>query len=60
MFCINCGTQLPEGAKFCFKCGADMNQFFAGSDKETTNTSPKAEAIVDSPRKKTVTLRAYP
>ena len=56
MFCINCGTQLPEGAKFCFKCGADMNQFFAGSDKETTNTSPKAEAIVDSPRKKTVTL----
>ena len=22
MFCINCGTQLPDGAKFCNKCGA--------------------------------------
>ena len=21
MFCMNCGTQLPENAKFCFKCG---------------------------------------
>ena len=21
MFCYNCGTELPEGAKFCFKCG---------------------------------------
>jgi ribosomal protein S27E len=22
MFCINCGTQLPDNAKFCYKCGA--------------------------------------
>lgn len=22
MFCYNCGNELPEGAKFCFKCGA--------------------------------------
>lgn len=21
MFCINCGTQLPEEANFCWKCG---------------------------------------
>lgn len=21
MFCINCGTPLPEGANFCYKCG---------------------------------------
>lgn len=21
MFCYNCGNELPEGAKFCFKCG---------------------------------------
>jgi hypothetical protein len=21
MFCINCGTQLPDEAKFCWKCG---------------------------------------
>ena len=24
MFCINCGTSLPEGANFCFKCGCDL------------------------------------
>ena len=21
MFCMNCGTKLPDEAKFCFKCG---------------------------------------
>lgn len=24
MFCMNCGTKLPDGAKFCFKCGAKV------------------------------------
>ena len=56
MFCMNCGTQLPEGAKFCFKCGTDMNQFFAGDSKEKGDTSLKAETIQDTPRKETVTL----
>ena len=26
MFCIKCGTQLPDDACFCFKCGHAMNQ----------------------------------
>lgn len=26
MFCDNCGHQVPEGAKFCEKCGAKLNQ----------------------------------
>lgn len=21
-FCVNCGKELAEGAKFCFECGA--------------------------------------
>ena len=24
MFCMNCGKQMPDGAKFCFECGAAM------------------------------------
>ncbi|MBS6184548.1 MAG: zinc ribbon domain-containing protein, partial [Clostridium celatum] len=24
MWCINCGTSLPDGAKFCFNCGYKM------------------------------------
>ena len=24
MFCSKCGTENPEGAKFCYKCGADI------------------------------------
>ncbi len=24
MFCINCGTQLPDGSRFCNMCGAQM------------------------------------
>lgn len=24
MFCMNCGTKLPDDAKFCFKCGTQL------------------------------------
>ena len=27
MFCINCGTQLPDSAKFCFACGQKIDVF---------------------------------
>ena len=30
-YCINCGNQLPKGAKFCSNCGSPVNQ------QETTN-----------------------
>ena len=26
MFCINCGTELPDKANFCFKCGKPQGQ----------------------------------
>lgn len=32
-FCVECGHQLVEGAKFCFNCGKQVSQ--------TTNTQPK-------------------
>lgn len=25
-FCMNCGQQLPEGAKFCSGCGTAMGE----------------------------------
>jgi len=24
-YCMNCGTQLPEQAKFCARCGSTLN-----------------------------------
>lgn len=26
MFCMNCGTELPEAAHFCWKCGQAINR----------------------------------
>ena len=26
MFCMKCGTELPNDAKFCFKCGARIEK----------------------------------
>lgn len=25
MFCQNCGSQVPDGTRFCPKCGAEVN-----------------------------------
>jgi len=30
MFCMNCGTQLPDGSQFCMKCGARLAAAPAG------------------------------
>ena len=38
MFCMNCGQELPDGAKFCMKCGTPQG---AVSPTET----PQAETI---------------
>ena len=44
MFCMNCGQELPEGAKFCFKCGKALVTEYStsGSIKyETVNLDGK-------------------
>ena len=58
MYCQNCGSEIPEGYKFCFNCGTpisgDSTVFISQSDcqtlcstsQETTNEQPKP------PRKK--------
>lgn len=39
MFCIKCGTELPDDAKFCYKCGQKMNSemFDCEEDDDITN-----------------------
>jgi len=29
MFCLHCGSQIPEGSKFCFKCGSSLSAVVA-------------------------------
>lgn len=35
-FCINCGQELAEGAKFCANCGASANGTSQGTQRKTT------------------------
>ncbi len=63
MFCINCGTKLPDEAKFCFNCGTNLsemlkNQLNNESNGESNNESKeKLEKVVES--NKTKSLAVY-
>lgn len=35
-FCINCGKELVEGAKFCATCGKSVNHSNSASERKTT------------------------
>lgn len=43
MYCINCGTKLPDGAKFCFECGSPVNVAPAEDDEYNIKTSTADE-----------------
>ena len=34
-FCMNCGTKLPDGAKFCLECGTPLGQLGEASPAAT-------------------------
>jgi len=47
MFCSNCGTELPEEAKFCWKCGTQVQKFISVSGKAgVTQTEPTSIPVV--------------
>ncbi len=42
MFCINCGKELPEGAKFCLECGqAVPNTSASGATEQASEPEPE-------------------
>lgn len=43
MYCINCGTKLPDGAKFCFECGSPVNVAPVKDDEYCIKTSTADE-----------------
>lgn len=43
MICLKCGCESPEGARFCKKCGADLN----GQTEETSFTASSGMANTD-------------
>jgi hypothetical protein len=45
MFCMNCGTQMPDDAKFCPKCGATVKPFGAGN----TTSQQQAQGAMGTP-----------
>lgn len=44
MFCENCGSQLPDGSKFCMSCGAK-----AAGDEPANEKSAQEAAAADMP-----------
>ncbi len=40
MFCPNCGSKIDDDAKFCFKCGANINSATASSGNPTESKTP--------------------
>jgi len=39
MYCINCGTQLSDGIKFCFKCGQAAGEVQSSASTYTSNAN---------------------
>ena len=39
MFCMNCGTKLPDKAKFCYNCGEKIN-----IEEESNNNAPSSNS----------------
>lgn len=44
LFCINCGQRLPDGAKFCSKCGTSIN-----SNSNTSRQQEWAGQLIQCP-----------
>ena len=47
MFCMNCGTKLPDDAKFCYKCGAHLGitQNVKEEDSKKHSIPPKSTVV---------------
>src|SRR2546425_7075773 len=46
MFCLKCGSQLPDDAAFCSKCGARTNSSGQTSQTQSNSVSPSATQVL--------------
>lgn len=44
MFCMNCGTKLPDNAKFCYNCGAKIPEGLGQEEGTAAPESPEPPA----------------
>lgn len=51
MYCQNCGSQLPDSAKFCDRCGAKV-----GTDTERSNTEYNMASIMVNKKSEALAL----
>ncbi|MCI5587815.1 MAG: zinc-ribbon domain-containing protein, partial [Lachnospiraceae bacterium] len=51
MFCKNCGTQVPDGTKFCPECGAELTSP-ADNDAGQISGTIQTETIQKTPKRK--------
>ena len=47
MFCINCGKQIPDGAKFCATCGASQQPDITTAPVKEPETAPAPQINVE-------------
>ena len=53
MYCQNCGSEIPEGYKFCFNCGAPVSGEITGTSNQNSGLShpfPSQHAAFEQPR----------
>lgn len=48
MFCMNCGTKLPDNAKFCYQCGEKTN---VGGEQNSVQEVKSSAPVTDSEKK---------
>ena len=48
MFCMNCGTKLPDNAKFCYQCGEKTN---VGVEQNPVPEANSSTSIPDAEKK---------
>ena len=56
MFCMNCGTKLPDKAKFCYKCGEKV--VIEGESDNIIETSDSSKMIASENSEKSVPINS--
>jgi DNA-directed RNA polymerase subunit RPC12/RpoP len=46
MYCLKCGTQLPDDATFCSKCGSRVGQSNPGGSVQQSSSSPGSAQVL--------------